>query len=302
MKVSDLQPVVLLAGTLLGAVSCGGGIEAYHSNMMGGSGGTDAGTGGGIGATGATGATGGAGTGGAASGTGGLPSSKGTGGSASGTGGRVSGTGGGVGSGGTGVLTGSGGRAGVARLVLPWMDDFEADAANGGAVGWIQDPADSKGKWAVVTDGTTKVLQEQVAVSSQSMIVGGDSAWTDQKVEAKVKFTTVTSSSVAQIAARFVDLDNYYFLEFKGDGSMKIRKQIAGSTNDVIAYKSKVALVAGTWYTIGFGFQGNVVTIYFNGVAVGTMTEAPASLAMGGIALGFKSASGAFDDVTVTLP
>jgi hypothetical protein len=182
------------------------------------------------------------------------------------------------------------------------MDDFEADAANGGASGWIQDPKDTTGKRAVVTDGTTKVLQEQVEVTSQSMVVGGDAAWTDQKVEAKVKFTTVTSSSLAQIAARFVDFDNYYFLEFKGDGSMKIRKRIASNTTDLISYKSKVALVADTWYTVGFGFQGDVVTIYFNGTAVGTMTDAPASVSMGGIALGFKSASGAFDDVKVTLP
>jgi hypothetical protein len=288
--------VAVLAGAVLAAAAgCGSGIEPYHSGAMG-SGGTVGGAAGG-----ALGAPGGSGAGGAAFGTGGIRTTSGSGG-AVGTGGHVVATGGSVGLGGSAAVTGSGGTAMIARLVLPWFDDFEADVVNGRASGWIQDPSDTTGKWAIAMDGTSKVLQEQVDVSSESMIVGGDSAWTDQKIEAKVKFTTVTSSSVSELAARFVDFDNYYFLEFKGDGSMKIRKRISSNTTDVVVYKSKVALVAGTWYTIGLGLQGNVATIYFNGAAVGTMTEAAASLSMGGIALGFKSGSGAFDDVKVTLP
>jgi hypothetical protein len=182
------------------------------------------------------------------------------------------------------------------------MDDFETDAPIGQTPRWRPDPSDTTGKWMIVTDGSTKVLQEQVAVSSMSLIVGGDVAWTDQKVETKVKFTTVTSSSIAYVVVRFVDFKNYYFLEFKGDGSMKIRKRITSSTTDLVSYKTKVALVAGTWYGIAFGFQGNTVTAFLDGAAVGTMTETAASLPMGGIALGFQDGSGSFDDVKVTLP
>jgi Concanavalin A-like lectin/glucanases superfamily len=265
---------------LLAGFGCAGGAEPYQ--------GTGAGTGG------ATAAGGGNG-----SGSGG--NSTGTGGSATGTGGGVVGTGGKAG---TGGVTGTGGRpAAPPRFTLPWMDDFEANAVNGDASGWIKDPGETIPKWAVVMDGTTKVLQEQAAVSAASFIVGGDVGWTDQKVEAKVKFPAITSSSLALVAVRFVDFDNYYFLHLKGDGSMKIRKRIGGSTTDLVAYKSGTALVAGTWYTIGFGFSGTTVTAYLNGMVVGTMTDSPPSLPAGGIALGFQDAAGgSFDDVKVTAP
>jgi hypothetical protein len=58
---------------------------------------------------------------------------------------------------------------------------------------------------------------------------------TDVLVEAKVNFKTFTSTSaIAYLATRFIDLKNYYFLEFHADGSMKIRRKIAGSSTDLL--------------------------------------------------------------------
>lgn len=283
---------IVAGGVLCASLGCGTSVESV-SGGTGGAGGGNSGSGGSPGSGGAAPGSGGSasGTGGAQSGSGGV--------SAVGTGGRVASTGG------SGVVATGGTTGGSTTLTpiltLPWMDDFEGDTAGGEIKGWIR-AGDVDGKWAVATEGGSKVLQETVATDSISLIAGGDIAWTDQKVEVKVKFATVTTSSIAYLMVRLVDVKNYYFLEFKGDGSMKVRKEIMDSTNDVLSYKTKMDLVAGTTYTVGVGFKGNVVTAYLNGAAVGTMTENPASLSHGGIALGFKGATGSFDDVKVTLP
>lgn len=299
MKLPSAAHAMSLACTVV-ALGCGPGLEPYKPTA--GTGGAAAGTGGTAGSGSGSGGAAPAGSGGVtAPGTGGA-NNTGTGGASSGTGGRAPGTGGTPGSGGA---TGTGGP-GAPLLPLPWSDNFESNAVNGGAAGWIKDPADATAKWAVVMDGPSKVLQEQATVSSTSLIVGGDIAWADQKVEARVKFTTVSSSSLALVAARFVDFDNYYFLHLKGDGSIKVRKRIvvSGSTStiDVLSYKSGTPLVAATWYTVAVEIKGNVVTAYLNGTAVGTMMETAVSLARGGIALGFQDAAGSFDDVKVTQP
>ncbi len=239
---------------------------------------------------------------GASAGTGGSTGSGGNG-TPAGSGGSGTSTG----SGGA-TVTGSGGAAATAtggrtvtpsRLTLPWMEDFEGNAVGPTATGWIKHPKDTTGVWAVVTDGT-KVLQQQNAAAGLAMMVGGDVGWTNFKVEAKVKIATASSDVLAILSARYADPTNYYFLHLKGDGSIKIRKRIDDSTADVLTYKSATALVAGTWYTIAFGFQGSTVTAYLNGAMVATMTEAPASILAGGIGLGAQDGAVSFDDVKVT--
>jgi len=282
--------LVVGLGAAVAAVGCATGVEAIPAPATGG----------------APGAGGGATPTGGRAGSGGVGGPTGSGGASVGSsGGAGVGSGGAsLGSGGATGATGSGGRPGVtpARLALPWMDDFEGNAVGGSVRGWIQDPEDEVGKWMVVADGATKVLQETVAVSSISMMVGGDVGWTDQKVDARVKIATASSGVLAILATRFVDFDNYYFLHLKGDGSIKIRKRIMGSTTDLVTFKSGTALAAGTWYSVGFGFKGTTVTAYLNGTAVGTMTEVAASHPAGGIALGVQDGAATFDDVKVTAP
>lgn len=248
---------------------------------------------------------GGPGTGGSASGTGG--SSMGSGGSV-GTGGSATGSGGSTGTGGrvgTGGMTGSGGVTGTggAVIVAPTgtvllLEDF--DGSNKGPYKWY--PADTIGTWAVAMDGASMAMQEQTVVGSLSLNVGGNVAWTDVIVEAKVNFKTFTSTSaIVYLATRFIDTKNYYFLEFHADGSMKIRRKIAGSSTDLLQYKSNIPVVMGTVYTIAFGIKGSTVTAYLNGTAVMSFPDTP-NLPAGGIALGTQQVAASFDDVKVTAP
>jgi hypothetical protein len=227
----------------------------------------------------------------------------------------VAGSGGRPGTGGASDSSGSGGRAGATASggaagtvagppgspgAVLLSDDFE----DGSTKGWLQDPSDAEGKWAVTTDaGGSKVLTESVATSAISWMVGGNSTWTNQRVEAKVRFTSFTDSgATAYIATRFVDFDNYYFVQMKVDGSLKIRKRIQGSTSDLVTYKTKMALAAGDVHVFGMAFADSTLTIYLDGVAVATGPEASVSNPRGGIALGTQKLAADFDDVKVTVP
>jgi hypothetical protein len=291
MTQSHTQPSVraTLVAAMLILAGCGNTIEPYRGGASA-TGGAAAEQGGAAGTNSPASGSGGT-TPGTAGRTGPGPGPNGSGGRAAGTGGIA----------GTPVPVGTGGR--VVVLPLPWTDDFESNAAGGGAKGWLADPEDTTGRWTVAMDGTTKVLQEQNAVTTLSRIVGGDIAWGDMKVEVRVKFATVTASSLALVGVRFNDFDHYYFVHLQGDGAVKIRKRIAGSTTDLVTYKSNIPLVAGTWYTLGFGFQGTTVTAYYNGAVVGMpLTEIAASLSSGGIMLGIQNGSASFDDIKVVVP
>ena len=285
-KASLVAFVGVAAASLVG---CASGGEPYDPGASG-TGGKAAGTGGTT-----------AGSGGTTAGTGGS--------TASGTGGRTTAGSGGATGTGSGGLTGTGGAAtgtGGAVVAPPTgttllFDDF--DGSNTGPYKWYT--ADTLGTWVVATDGASKAMQEQVVTSSLTLDVGGDIAWTDVYVEAKVKFQTFTaasSSSLVYLAAHFVDVKDYYFLQFGADGSMKIRKKEAGSTTDLLSYKSKVPVVMGTVYTLGFEFQGSTVTAFLNGAAVMSAGDPAVGLPAGGIALGTQDASASFDDVKVTAP
>jgi len=234
--------------------------------------------------------------------TGGAPPAQlGTGGAASstaGTGGAASSSSAAAGAAGSSPRAGGGAQAGSGTILLG--DDFE----DGSTKGWLPDPSDTTGMWAVTTDPAgSKALTESVATSSISWMVGGDARWTNQRVEAKVSFTSFTDSgATAYVASRFVDFDNYYFVQMKVDGSLKLRKRIKGSTSDLVTYKSKVAVVAGDTHTFGMSIADTALVIYLDGVAVATGTEAVASNPAGGIALGTEKLVASFDDVEVTVP
>jgi hypothetical protein len=59
-----------------------------------------------------------------------------------------------------------------------------------------------------------------------------------------------------------------------------------------------MALVNGTWYTIGIGAKGSMVAAYFNGMPVAMGSSS--GVTMGGIGLTATDGVMAFDDVTVT--
>jgi hypothetical protein len=153
-------------------------------------------------------------------------------------------------------------------------------------------------------DGTNKVYQQQTMLSDPSYAVGGNSAFTDQKVEAKVKLVSFSDDAYIYLATRFVSDRTYVVLEFRADGSLKIRSRVEGSTTDIITFKTNMPLVMNTWYTIGLSAAGpagsSTFAAFLNGARVAMGTGAGS--AGGGIMLGVRDAVASFDDVVITPP
>jgi hypothetical protein len=282
-------------GTSSGSGTAGtnvAGTATMGGSSGGGVGGTSPGTGGSGGSGGSSGSGGKGGSAGAAaggsSGKGGSAGSSGAGGSTSGS----SGSGGGAGA-------ASGGSAGGPPSGSLFFDDFE----DGDTSDWysVDDEGMPISGWSLVEDGST-VFKQGSASSDPSWSIGGNVNWTDQVLEVKLKFDDVPDESAAAlISARFQNFDSYYYLELRGDGGIKLRKRVDGSTTDVTRYDPDAPLAGNTWYTVGIGAVGTTLTAYFNGVAVATAADD--SIPAGGIGIGTtEEAVVAFDDVSVTAP
>jgi hypothetical protein len=281
-------------GTSSGSGTAGtnvAGTATMGGSSGGGVGGTSPSTGGSGGSGGSSGSGGKGGSAGAAAG-----GSSGKGGSAgsSGAGGSTSGS---SGSGGAGAA--SGGSAGGPPSGSLFFDDFE----DGDTSDWysVDDEGMPISGWSLVEDGST-VFKQGSASSDPSWSIGGNVNWTDQVLEVKLKFDDVPDESAAAlISARFQNFDSYYYLELRGDGGIKLRKRVDGSTTDVTRYDPDAPLAGNTWYTVGIGAVGTTLTAYFNGVAVATAADD--SIPAGGIGIGTtEEAVVAFDDVSVTAP
>ena len=186
-----------------------------------------------------------------------------------------------------------GSRSGTILL----SDDFE----DGTSDGWLPASVGVPITWGVVADGTNHVFAQQDATLTLSRVAGGDVAWTDQAVEARVKF--LTTPDQVQLAVRFLDANNYYFVELSADGRVKIRKRGAGVTTDLAALPGAAPLVIDTWYTLGLTIQGATLTAYLDGIPAVTATDnSPPAIAAGGIGLATNLNAAAFDDVKVTVP
>lgn len=232
----------------------------------------------------------------------GVSGSPSNGGSAGTTAGASSGGAGSGGSSAGSTSTGGAGSSGAGSSLL--FEDFE----DGKADGWIADrsgdPADDDkvGDWAVVAEGSGRVYKQQTAYSDDSWAVGGDVSWTDQRVEAKVQFSTIPDDGCQIfLAARFQSADSYYFMYLRADGSLRVRKRFNGSTSDLVPTQdTDVAAVAGTWYTLALEAKGSTITAYLNGTVIGTAMDS--DIKNGGVGVGVVDATAAFDDVRVTVP
>lgn len=305
------SPTKVVLALLLTGVACAQ-AEGFTSdrNASGGSGDD----------TGGSGDSGGASSGGMSS-TGGTPSSGGTsatGGTAAGKGGASSSTGGTTtsakgGATSTGGTTAKGGATSTGGVVAKGgatntpgstllSDDFEdMEAAD-----WYA--ADMNGTRAVTMQdsGYAYVMTS----TDKALSVGGSVTWTDQRLEAKVKFLEAADSPVLYLMARWAEAKSYIVIEFRPgttsspQGDMKLRQTDSGSTTDLCRFKP-TSVVPDTWYTIGVslsGGMGSTATLLFDGAPVAACTLTKAGPAAGGVALGIQSGSAAFDDVLVTVP
>jgi hypothetical protein len=239
----------------------------------------------------------GSGSGGSASGSsesGGSPISSG-----SGSGGSSAGS--------SGSAAGGGGSPMAKPPVIPpgkaFFDDFEDGEFS--KPSWIDADPSLGGMWAVVTDAAgdagagNKVFAQKSTASDWIMAASGDYRWTDEIVEAKVKFTSNPGS--LGIFARFKDPDNYYFLYLDGSNIiLRKRSNAGGNSTSTTILKVKQPTVQGTWYTLKLSVVGTMLTGYLDDkmLVMGTDSDVTG----GGIAVGTDGASGEFDDVTVTIP
>ncbi len=193
--------------------------------------------------------------------------------------------------------------AGPAGSVL-LFDDFE----DGDAAGWIADADDGDdllGSWAVVeTPEGRAYAQQDASFSDDSWTVGGNVTWTDVALEARFRFTSVSDieDAIVMLALRFQSKDNYYYVQYAGDGSLKIRKRVDGSEPDLFSLDLDRVAALGEWITLGLSVRGTALEASVDGMVVSSAVV-DTDLGSGGIALGVRENSAVeFDDVRVTVP
>jgi hypothetical protein len=185
-----------------------------------------------------------------------------------------------------------------------FSDDFE----DGDDAGWIADVADGDdvvGNWDVVaTDEGQAYAQLDTSSSDESWAVGGDINWTDISLQVRFRFTDASSieDAIVMLGLRFRDKDNYYYIEYGGDGDLKIRKRVDGSEPELASESLDQTATVGQWIDVSFTAQGDTLQASVGGQLIG-MAVVDADLSSGGIALGVReNAAVEFDDVRVTVP
>lgn len=195
-----------------------------------------------------------------------------------------------------GSSTGSGGKCNSAGPSgEAFLDGFE-DGEFASCPSWIDADPTLGGMWSVKTDGASKVLSQDKAVSDWIIAVSGSYKWTDQTVQAKVKYTS--APGVVGVFARVQDLRNYYVLYLDGS-NIVLRGRVDNS--QLTSVKVKKPAVEGTWYTLKLSVIGTTLTGYLDGEQLVTTTDS--GVKGGGVGVGTDdSATAEFDDVTVTTP
>jgi Concanavalin A-like lectin/glucanases superfamily len=192
--------------------------------------------------------------------------------------------------------TGSGGKCNTAGPAgEAFLDSFE-DGEFASCPSWIDGDPSLGGMWSVKTDGASKVLSQNASVSDWIIAVSGNYKWTDQTVQAKVKFTSAPGA--IGVFARVQDLRNYYVLYLDGS-NIVLRGRVDNS--QLTSVKVKSPAVEGTWYTLKLSVIGSTLTGYLDGVQLVTTTDT--GVKGGGVGVGTDdSGTAEFDDVTVTIP
>ncbi len=219
----------------------------------------------------------------------------------------VTGSGGRTGSGGT---TGSGGAT-VIGPTANYMDGFETGNVTDRWIAPQSSDSTPCGTWAVApeTTGSTNHVYSQTSTactsSNPSWAAGGNTSWTDMRLQVRVRFDSgATTSTKITIAVRYNDPKNAYFIEFTNDGKLKVRERTTSSTTDVNSFSSKVAVATGAWTTLALSIKGSAINAYLGAdpTAVAVVTGTATGQTAGGIAIGVSDGTASFDDVLVTPP
>jgi hypothetical protein len=185
-----------------------------------------------------------------------------------------------------------------------FSDDFE----DGDDAGWIADVADGDdvvGNWDVVaTEQGHAYAQLDTSSSDESWAVGGNINWTDVSLQVRFRFTDASSieDAIVMLGLRFRDKDNYYYIEYGGDGDIKIRKRVDGSEPELSSDDLDRPAAPGEWIDVSFTARGDTLEAGVGGQLIG-VPVVDGDLESGGIALGVReNAAVEFDDVRVTVP
>lgn len=194
----------------------------------------------------------------------------------------------------------SGGPPGTVLL----SDDFE----DGEASGWIVDTADGAERaagWAIVaTEEGSAYAQRDDSSDDDTWSIGGSVYWTDVDVSTRFRFTAADEieDAVAMLALRFRSREAYYYIEYRGDGSLKLRKRFDGSDTDLSSEDLERVAVLGEWIDIAVNARGGSLRVTLDGVAVGGEVI-DGDIPAGGIGLGVSESTAVeFDDVRVSVP
>jgi hypothetical protein len=181
-------------------------------------------------------------------------------------------------------------------------DDFE----DGNADGWTV----QSGDWAVMREYSTyRVVYTGTSPTSRrsyitETTVPGSSAWTDYVVQTRFNTDSSTADNgFPWIIARWQNSNNYYYLGIEGDGDVRIRKYVNGSSS-TLGNVAALGLAKDTWYTATLEVSGSTtptLRAYIDGTLVLTSTDDTGSPFLAGpIGLGSSRATVQFDDVLVT--
>ncbi|MBN2576932.1 MAG: hypothetical protein JXP73_20380 [Deltaproteobacteria bacterium] len=183
---------------------------------------------------------------------------------------------------------------------LVFCDDFED-----GASAWL-----STGEaWKAVDDPTSEAGNQVLAPAepSASCAYFPLGAWQDMTVEVRVRvlaFGLPSSSSRAEVYARYQDAGHLYAVSLHGDGKLGLRRNGSG-----FGTAASVAVAENEWHTLEIKVSGpeDAVAVegHLDGVLLTTATDTSGALAgpVGTVGLGvYGGASAVFDDLKVSSP
>ena len=140
------------------------------------------------------------------------------------------------------------------------------------------------------------VYQETAVTDDAAWAVGGDYAWTDQRIEAKFKFLSGIEDGIVFVAVRLASFDYYYYLEIAAE-DIELRLRNDGN-EDILEWENPTPILLGEWHTIALSAIGTTVGVELDGMEV--MSVMDARLSSGGVGLAVRDATAAFDDIVVT--
>jgi pectate lyase len=177
-----------------------------------------------------------------------------------------------------------------AHAATLFSDDFD----DGNADGWSK----SGGDWSVVTDGSPAYRQGN-AGSELARAFAGQTSWTDQQVQARVKPLSFNGTNrVVGIAARVESSTRMYRLALTNANRAEL--QVVNGSSVTVLGSASLTVATGTWYTLRLEAAGGTIRGFVDGAAVGSGPSG--AYAAGRIALVTAYASAVFDDVRVDSP